>query len=105
MQVLGCKGSVVIVPENAPKNKVDKMTGETYGLGPGSAPCQVVKVPYERWWRVVESGDPTQELQKAVDDKILALADSTFNEVLYRKFYSIPTEPPILKQTLLRGHP
>ena len=31
-KVLNCKASVVIAPESAPKNKMDKMRHETYGF-------------------------------------------------------------------------
>ena len=58
------KASVVIAPDSAPKNKVDKMRHETFGLDAARAPCTVLPVPYERWWRVVETGDPTEELEK-----------------------------------------
>ena len=55
---------MVIAPDSAPKNKVDKMRHETFGFGAARAPCTVLPVPYERWWRVVETGDPMEELEK-----------------------------------------
>ena len=30
------------------------------------APCTLLLVPYERWWRVVETGDPMDELKEGV---------------------------------------
>ena len=70
VQVLGCLGAVVIVPDNAPKNKIDKMVNESYGLSSGSS-TKVIKVPYDRWWRVLESGDPKEELARAINEKKL----------------------------------
>ena len=70
VQVLGCMGAVVIVPDSAPKNKIDKMVNERYGLSSGS-PTKVVKVPYDRWWRVLESGDPKEELARAINEERL----------------------------------
>ena len=55
---------MVIAPDSAPKNKVDKMRHETFGFDKARAPCTVLPVPYERWWRVVETGDPMEELKK-----------------------------------------
>ena len=70
VQVLGCLGAVVIVPDSAPKNKIDKMVNESYGLSSGS-PTKVIKVPYDRWWRVLESGDPKEELARAINEEKL----------------------------------
>ena len=57
----------MIVPDSAPKNKIDKMVNESYGL-PSGSPTKVIKVPYDRWWRVLESGDPKEELARAINE-------------------------------------